>query len=87
MYLADDNVTFASLFLGQHNRDYMVNDAWPVIAEDFSQWVIEDNFCDGMPAWDKVRNRIGVGIDMQVRTIIQEHDPSNISNRGLERRF
>ncbi|CAM9946560.1 unnamed protein product [Ectocarpus sp. 12 AP-2014] len=35
-------------------RDYMVNDAWPVIAEDFSQWVIEDNFCDGMPAWDKV---------------------------------
>ncbi|CAM9594435.1 unnamed protein product [Ectocarpus fasciculatus] len=36
-------------------RDYMVNDAWPVIAEDFSQWVIEDNFCDGMPAWDKAR--------------------------------
>lgn len=35
-------------------RDYMVNDGWPVIAEDYSQWVVEDNFCDGMPAWDKV---------------------------------
>lgn len=33
----------------------MVKDGWPVIAEDFSQWVVEDNFCDGMPAWDKVR--------------------------------
>lgn len=32
----------------------MVKDSWPVIAEDFSQWVVEDNFCDGMPAWDKV---------------------------------
>ena len=35
-------------------RDYMVNDGWPVIAEDFSQWVIESNFCNEMPAWDKV---------------------------------
>ena len=32
----------------------MVKDSWPVIAEDFSQWVIEDNFCNGMPEWDKV---------------------------------
>lgn len=35
-------------------RDYMVNDGWPVIAEDFSQWVIESNFCNEMPGWDKV---------------------------------
>lgn len=34
----------------------MVKDSWPVIAEDFSQWVVEDNFCNGKPAWDKVRN-------------------------------
>lgn len=32
----------------------MVKDSWPVIAEDFSQWVVEDNFCNGKPAWDKV---------------------------------
>ena len=36
-------------------RDYMVKDGWPVIAEDFSQWVVEDSFCNGKPAWDKVR--------------------------------
>lgn len=32
----------------------MVKDSWPVIAEDFKQWVVEDNFCNGMPAWDQV---------------------------------
>lgn len=35
----------------------MVKDSWPVIAEDFSQWVVEDNFCNGKPAWDKVGSR------------------------------
>lgn len=34
----------------------MVKDGWPVIAEDFKQWVVEGNFCNGMPAWDKVRD-------------------------------
>ena len=29
-----------------------VNDAWPVITEPFTQWVIEDNFPLGRPAWD-----------------------------------
>ncbi len=28
---------------------------WPVIAEDFRQWVIEDKFCNGRPPWDEVR--------------------------------
>lgn len=31
-----------------------VQDAWPVMAEPFSQWVIEDNFPLGRPAWEKV---------------------------------
>lgn len=35
-------------------RDYMVLDGWPVIAEDFRQWVVEDKFCCGRPAWEKV---------------------------------
>ena len=26
--------------------------AWPVVAEPFSQWVIEDRFVDGRPAWE-----------------------------------
>lgn len=29
-------------------------DAWPVQREPFSQWVIEDNFCNGRPALDWV---------------------------------
>lgn len=29
-------------------------DAVPVMGENFIQWVIEDNFCAGRPAWEKV---------------------------------
>lgn len=29
-------------------------DAAPVLAEHFIQWVIEDNFCHGRPAWERV---------------------------------
>ena len=29
-------------------------DAVPVMGESFIQWVIEDNFCAGRPAWEKV---------------------------------
>ncbi len=31
-----------------------IQDAWPVVAEPFSQWVIEDNFCAGRPDWQAV---------------------------------
>ena len=30
------------------------DDAVPVMGESFSQWVIEENFCNGRPAWEKV---------------------------------
>jgi fructuronate reductase len=29
-----------------------VADAWPVVTEPFTQWVIEDDFAAGRPAWD-----------------------------------
>jgi fructuronate reductase len=29
-----------------------VSDAWPVVTEPFSQWVIEDRFPTGRPAWE-----------------------------------
>lgn len=29
-----------------------LQDAWPVIAEPFTQWVIEDRFAAGRPAWE-----------------------------------
>ncbi|TIO89542.1 MAG: mannitol dehydrogenase family protein, partial [Mesorhizobium sp.] len=30
-----------------------LEDAWPVMTEPFRQWVIEDRFPTGRPAWEK----------------------------------
>jgi fructuronate reductase/mannitol 2-dehydrogenase len=35
-------------------RKYGVDDNWPVITEPFSQWVIEDTFCNGRPPLEQV---------------------------------
>jgi len=31
-----------------------IEDAWPVVCESFTQWVIEDDFSTGRPAWEDV---------------------------------
>ena len=31
-----------------------IEDAWPVFCEDFKQWVVEDHFPAGRPAWETV---------------------------------
>ncbi|MBW3505526.1 mannitol dehydrogenase family protein [Pseudomonas sp. NKUCC02_KPG] len=31
-----------------------IEDAWPVVCEPFTQWVLEDTFADGRPAWETV---------------------------------
>lgn len=31
-----------------------IEDAWPVVCEPFKQWVIEDDFVNGRPAWEHV---------------------------------
>ncbi|MDB2606716.1 mannitol dehydrogenase family protein [Zobellia sp.] len=31
-----------------------IEDAWPVVCEPFKQWVIEDDFISGRPAWETV---------------------------------
>lgn len=33
---------------------YGVRDRWPVFSETFSQWVVEDRFAAGRPAWEEV---------------------------------
>ena len=35
-------------------KTYGVDDQWPVICEPFTQWVLEDNFCNGRPEWENV---------------------------------
>lgn len=32
---------------------FLVDDAWPVVCEDFRQWVLEDDFCNGRPPLEK----------------------------------
>ncbi|OBA64512.1 mannitol dehydrogenase [Mycobacterium sp. 1100029.7] len=34
-------------------RDFGVNDRWPVVAEPFAAWVIEDDFADGRPPLER----------------------------------
>ncbi|WP_372698962.1 mannitol dehydrogenase family protein [Arthrobacter sp. JSM 101049] len=34
--------------------EYGVEDEWPVVCEDFVQWVLEDNFPTGRPDWGSV---------------------------------
>ena len=34
--------------------EYGVEDRWPVVAEPFRQWVIEDEFANGRPQWQDV---------------------------------
>ncbi|CAM4148880.1 mannitol dehydrogenase family protein [Zobellia nedashkovskayae] len=43
----------------QKDMDYLsetfgLKDEWPVTCEPFHQWVIEDNFSNGRPAWENV---------------------------------
>ncbi|WKV98564.1 mannitol dehydrogenase family protein [Pseudomonas sp. H22_DOA] len=33
---------------------HAVDDAWPVVCEPFVQWVLEDKFVNGRPAWEKI---------------------------------
>ena len=35
-------------------NSYGIADRWPVVCEDFTQWVIEDRFVAGRPAWERV---------------------------------
>lgn len=35
-------------------EEFLLEDQWPVVCEPFIQWVIEDDFAAGRPAWEKV---------------------------------
>lgn len=35
-------------------KTYGIEDGWPVVCEPFTQWVLEDDFCNGRPEWEKV---------------------------------
>ncbi len=35
-------------------NEHGIDDAWPVVCEPFLQWVLEDKFVNGRPAWEDV---------------------------------
>ena len=35
-------------------RQFGIEDRWPVMTEPFSQWIVEDTFCNGRPPLDEV---------------------------------
>ena len=34
--------------------EFGLDDAWPVVCEPFRQWIVEDCFANGRPAWERV---------------------------------
>lgn len=62
-----------------------VEDAWPVMTEPFRQWVVEDNFPAGRPAWEKfgvtMVGDVGPFEDMKLRLLNGAH--SGIAYLGL----
>ena len=62
-----------------------LEDAWPVMAEPFRQWVVEDRFPTGRPAWEKVGvtmvEDVGPFEDMKLRLLNGAH--SGIAYLGL----
>ncbi|MBN9222151.1 MAG: mannitol dehydrogenase family protein [Mesorhizobium sp.] len=62
-----------------------VEDAWPVMTEPFRQWVIEDNFPGGRPAWEQfgvtMVGDVGPFEDMKLRLLNGAH--SAIAYLGL----
>lgn len=58
-------------------NDFGVNDKWPVICEDFRQWVLEDKFCNGRPALEEVGVQLVKDVEpyekMKVRLLNGSH--------------
>jgi mannitol 2-dehydrogenase len=57
-------------------NQFGIEDAWPVCCEDFSQWVLEDNFSSGRPALEKV------GVQFVSDVAPYEHMKIRILNGG-----
>ncbi len=54
-----------------------IDDAWPVTTESFTQWVIEDRFVQGRPAWEDVgaqlTSQVGLYEKMKIRLLNGSH--------------
>jgi mannitol 2-dehydrogenase len=67
-------------------------DGWPVFSEQFIQWVIEDQFVQGRPAWEEVGAqfvpdvtpyefmKLGVDLDQYKRTLVERFSNTAIKD-------
>lgn len=56
---------------------FQIGDAWPVVCEDYIQWILEDNFCNGRPPFEEAGIQIVDDVDpyekMKVRLLNGSH--------------
>ncbi|MCC9205807.1 mannitol dehydrogenase family protein [Arthrobacter sp. zg-Y769] len=57
-------------------EEFGIEDAWPVVAEDFEQWALEDAFPQGRPAWEDA------GVTMAADVEPYEHMKLRLLNCG-----
>ncbi len=57
--------------------DFGIEDGWPVVCEDFRQWVLEDHFSDGRPPWEEAGAQMVSDVEpyekMKVRLLNGSH--------------
>jgi mannitol 2-dehydrogenase len=58
-------------------EEFGVADRWPVVCEDFTQWVIEDDFPTGRPRWEKAGVQVVTNVEpyelMKLRLLNASH--------------
>jgi mannitol 2-dehydrogenase len=58
-------------------EEFGVADRWPVVCEDFTQWVIEDHFPTGRPRWEKAGVQVVTNVEpyelMKLRLLNASH--------------
>ncbi len=58
-------------------RDFGIDDRWPVLSESFVQWVLEDDFTAGRPAFDEVGVQLVADVEpyelMKLRLLNASH--------------
>lgn len=62
-----------------------VADRWPVVCETFSQWVIEDRFSLGRPAWEKVGAQFVADVEPYEFMKLRLLNASHLTVAGLGR--
>jgi mannitol 2-dehydrogenase len=62
-----------------------IEDRWPVFCEKFRQWVIEDNFVGGRPAWEEVGAQFVPEVAPYERMKLRLLNASHLAIAGLGR--